>query len=108
MANYTVAAALVVAHTKNGVIHLYKGDVVPASITPDSLANLKELGFVQSADEEAAPEPTRAYPDEDPTESWTVAQLTAWAGDNGVEDVPAGPKPAVVEAVLTALAARKA
>lgn len=46
-------------------------------------------------------------PDGDPAESWTVAQLTAWAGDNGV-DVPAGPKPAVVEAVLTALSEREA
>ena len=108
MASYTVAVALVVAHTKNGVIHLYKGDVVPASITPDSLANLKELGFLLSADEGPAKEPDRAYPEgEEPAESWTVAQLTAWAADNGV-DVPTGPKPAVVEAVLTALAARKA
>lgn len=107
MANYTVAVALVVAQTKNGIIHLYKGDVVPASITPESLANLKELGFLQSADEESAPEDAPKYPDGDPVESWTVAQLTAWAADNGVEDVPAGPKPAVVEAVLTAHAASK-
>ncbi|GAB3166914.1 hypothetical protein GCM10027059_26590 [Myceligenerans halotolerans] len=54
------------------------------------------------------PEPERAYPEgQDPAEGWTVAQLTAWAGDNGV-DVPAGPKPAVVEAVLAAVAERKA
>lgn len=44
-------------------------------------------------------------PEGDPTADWTVAQLTAWAGDNNVE-VPAGPKGAVVEAVLAALAAR--
>jgi hypothetical protein len=71
--------------------------------------------FVSGADVEAryaadadwTPVTEKAAPDGDPTDSWTVAQLTAWAGDNGV-DVPAGPKPAVVEAVLTALSERKA
>lgn len=83
MADYTVAAALVVAHTKNGVIHLYKGDVVPASITPESLANLKELGFVQSAGEAPAPEPE--YPEGEPAESWKGDQLKAYAKAKSID-----------------------
>lgn len=51
--------------------------------------------------------PAPEVPEGDPTAEWTVAQLTAWAADNGVE-VPTGPKPAVVEAVLDALAERDA
>jgi len=53
-----------------------------------------------------AEKPAPEVPEGDPSDTWTVAQLTAWAGQNGVE-VPAGPKPAVVEAVLSATAERK-
>lgn len=60
-----------------------------------------------AADADWVPVTEKAAPDGDPTADWTVAQLTAWAGDNGV-GVPAGPKPAVVEAVLAALSERKA
>lgn len=84
MADYTVAVALVVAHTKNGVIHLYKGDVVPASITPESLANLKELGFL-SAGEAPAPEPEPEFPEGEPVEAWKGEQLKAYAKAKNID-----------------------
>lgn len=59
------------------------------------------------ADPDWTPVAEKSAPDGDPTGDWTVAQLTAWASDNGV-DVPAGPKPAVVEAVRKALSERQA
>jgi hypothetical protein len=85
MGNYTVVAALVIAHTKNGVIHLYKGDVVPASILPESLANLKELGFVQSAEEVPASEPEPEFPEGEPAESWKGDQLKAYAKAKSID-----------------------
>jgi len=41
-----ITATLVTVRTTNGVAHLYAGDVVPSSVTPESLANLKSLGFI--------------------------------------------------------------
>lgn len=103
--SHIVTSALVIAKAEDGSdVYLYRGAPVPSHIDSKEVARLVEGGFVE---EVKASEPDRQYPDGDPVESWTVAQLTAWAADNGVEDVPAGPKPAVVEVVLAAVAARK-
>lgn len=102
MADYTVAVALVVAQTKNGIIHLYKGDVVPASITPESLANLKELGFLLSADEGKATEPE--YPEGEPVEAWKGDQLKAYARDHKVDLGGATNKADMVAAIAAAKA----
>jgi len=103
MAAHTVTVALVVAHTKNGVIHLYKGDVVPASITPESLANLKELGFV-SADEEQAATPEPEYPEGEPVETWKGDQLKAYARDHKIDLGGATNKADMVSAIAAAKA----
>lgn len=102
---HIVKSALVIAKAEDkSDVYLYRGAPVPSHIPAAEVARLVEGGFVE---EVKAAEPDRQYPDGDPVDSWTVAQLTAWAADNGVEDVPAGPKPAVVEVVLAAVAARK-
>lgn len=55
---FRVTAPLVSAVSRNGrVFHLFLGDVVPADITEKSLENLKSLGFVESLDVPAEPEP---------------------------------------------------
>jgi len=43
---YTVTAPIVVAHVGGRVQHLYKGDIVPPNIDPESLANLEAVGLV--------------------------------------------------------------
>lgn len=47
-----VCAAQVQVETANGILHLYKGAVVPDDITDESLKNLQELGFVTEDDVE--------------------------------------------------------
>lgn len=47
-----VCAAQVQVETSNGVLHLYKGAVVPDNISEASLQNLKDLGFVTEDDVE--------------------------------------------------------
>lgn len=72
------------------------------------LAYFRRHGYtVEEAEASGKPDGPKYPEGQEPAEGWTVAQLTAWAGDHEVA-VPAGPKPAVVEAVLTALAERKA
>lgn len=73
-----------------------------------ALAYFRRHGYtVEDAEADGKPDGPKYPEGQEPAEGWTVAQLTAWAGDHGV-DVPSGPKPAVVEAVMAALAERKA
>lgn len=47
MATTHVTAPLVLAHTDKGtVIYLYAGDVVPDEVSKESLAHLRDLGYV--------------------------------------------------------------
>lgn len=71
------------------------------------LAYFRRHGYTVEEAEATKPDGPKYPEGQEPAEGWTVAQLTAWAGDHDV-DVPAGPKPAVVEAVMKALAERKA
>lgn len=72
------------------------------------LAYFRRHGYAVEETEAGGKPDGPKYPEgQDPAEGWTVAQLTAWASDHDL-DVPVGPKPAVVEAVLAAVAERKA
>lgn len=71
------------------------------------LAYFRRHGYTVEETETGSKPDGPKYPEGDPVDGWTVAQLTAWAGDHDL-DVPAGPKPAVVEAVLAAVAERNA
>lgn len=46
-----VSAALVSATTDDGkVVHLYRGDIVPSSVSKKSLEHLRSIGFVTDGD----------------------------------------------------------
>jgi len=94
-----VTAALVVAHTTSGVQHLYAGDVVPSSITDESLANLRSLGLVA---EEPDPEPAEPVRPAESGPGSAKEKWLAYAASKGVEVSPDAAKEEIVAAVTAA------
>ena len=81
-----VTAPLVVTKDKAGVDrYLYEGTPVPADIPAEQVKRLRELRMVADADAAATDGDAPAYPEGEPSKSWTVPQLTAYAADNQID-----------------------
>lgn len=56
MTAYRVTGAQIVAATENRrIIHLLRGDTVPAGVTPETIAHLLSLGYIEPEDAPTAP-----------------------------------------------------
>ena len=100
MAGYRVtsAAVLVTVGVNDRIVE--RGQMLPDKVDEAVIARFEDRGWIEKVEDEAVSvEP--AYPDGDPAESWTVAQLDAYAAEKGVD--VSGNKPEKVAALTAAL-----
>lgn len=75
---YKVAAALVAVKNTDGALsYFYQGADVPDSFDTDDLARLSEAGLIVDAEAVSG--------DGEPSDSWTVKQLKAFADTEGID-----------------------
>lgn len=83
--SYTAVAPLVIAKDESGRdVYIYQDFPVPGNVTEDSIARLLDEGFIAKVEAPEEPEEI-TIPDGDPADSWTKAQLTAYAGRESID-----------------------
>lgn len=86
MAKQTIVTApCVIARDGEGRDHyLYRGTQVPDNIPVDEVKRLGDLGVLGTEDSGTA-DAGPAFPEGEPTDSWTVPQLRAYAADRRID-----------------------
>lgn len=103
-----VGAAVVLTREVGGDAYLYEGAPVGDGFTEASVAHAIEIGLVAEVEDvvdATEEESTDNFPDGEPTDAWTVKQLTAYAGTLEIDLGEAKKKDEILAVIVAAAAA---